>query len=116
MGSPGPYTYSMDGINYQTDPLFSGLGPGTYHFYYKNAMGQVGFFGFALYSSCGLSINEVITASACGQNTGSLTINAGAGIPPYTFPHGWNQLSNCQYFYRIDPRPLHGGQLRILQA
>lgn len=41
-GGTPPYTYSMDLINFQTSPVFSGLPSGDFFFYVKDANGCIG--------------------------------------------------------------------------
>ena len=42
IGGVGPYTYSLDGNNYQSSPIFNGLAAGTYDGYVKDSKSCLG--------------------------------------------------------------------------
>lgn len=81
----GPYTFSLDGINYQTNPVFNNLGPGLYNFYYKDPVGQVRVFSISFSKFCSPTIALTPIRAACGQNNGSFTLSVTGDSPPYTY-------------------------------
>lgn len=95
LGSDPPYTYSIDGVNYQNSGDFTGLTSGFYTMYSKSAIGEVQLFVFPIYQSCSIKIDFVSVDAACGQNDGALTVNASLGATPYTYTiDGINFQSN----------------------
>jgi hypothetical protein len=88
-----PYTYSIDGINYQASNSFTGLATGTYIGYIKDAAGCVStkpniFIGVAPAITV---IPFSRTASSCA-NDGSIQIFKSGGISPFTY-----SLDNVTY-------------------
>ena len=71
-GGTQPYTYSMDLINFQTSPVFSGLPSGSYYFYVKDAVGCIGTI-LAFMDSFGCDANEDIIGGYECENNGQLT-------------------------------------------
>jgi SprB repeat len=87
-GGTPPYEYSLDGTNWQTSNVFTGLAPGSYTVRIRD-VGSV----------CNITLPPVTiavvgnipathttTPTACfGSNTGSITITTAGGTGPYTF-------------------------------
>lgn len=82
-GQP-PYTYSIDGINFQNSNSFSQLAPGNYVVYVKDANGCVKDTALAVTSNC-LSLAVDAVGTTCGNSNGRITITAGNGQPPYVY-------------------------------
>lgn len=80
-----PYTYSMDGINYNTDGEFINLTAGIYPVYFKDALGNVRIFAISIYPLCTIIINYITVDAACKQNDGVLTVTADNGAAPYSY-------------------------------
>lgn len=80
-GSP-PYRYTMDGINYQSSNMFSGLSAGNYGISVKDANGQIVSAGGVVYDNCPV-IKIVETDSLCGL--GMITASGNQGAAPYRF-------------------------------
>jgi|LakMenEpi03Aug12_release.lakeMendotaPanAssembly.Ray.scaffolds.fasta_scaffold81553_3 hypothetical protein len=65
-GGVGPYTYSLNGVNYQVSNVFAGLGVGTYTVYIKDSVGTTN------------SSTQVLTPQQSIQNyVVSLNLNEG---------------------------------------
>ena len=81
-----PYTYSIDGTNYQSSNLFTGLAAGTYTGYIKDAAGCVGTKpNIVIAAAAPIVVNPFVrNASSCG-NDGSIEIYRTGGIPPYSY-------------------------------
>lgn len=84
-GPNGPYTFSLDGVSYSTDGYFTELGPGNYLGYFKDNFGVVQTLAIIILPFCNTRIDFIVVDAACGQNNGSLTVNASLGNPPYTY-------------------------------
>jgi len=86
-GSP-PYTYSMDGVNYQTSNVFSGLRAGTYSLSVKDALGalEAGTTTLKVPSTqnC-LQVTATPKNSSCGRPNGSVIVVTSSGTPPYKY-------------------------------
>jgi len=86
-GTP-PYTYTMDGVNYQTSNVFSDLPAGSYGISAKDATGALesGTATLTVPSTenC-LEVTAAPTNSTCGNANGSITVTAATGTAPYTY-------------------------------
>ncbi len=80
-----PYTYSIDGINYQSSTEFNNLSSGFYPVHFKDALGNVYVFLITILQRCDVLIQYVAASASCGQNDGTLTVTAAFGTPPYTY-------------------------------
>lgn len=85
-GGPNkPYTYSLDGVTYQSSGEFTNLVSGVYQIYFKDATGKVQMIVVPIYQSCRLEVRYISVAAACGANDGSLTVNVKKGVQPYSY-------------------------------
>jgi hypothetical protein len=80
-----PYSFSLDGIVYQSSSLFTGLAAGAYTAYMKDASGCVATIGVVIGNTNGVAFTTTIVASKCGSANGSITINATGGTAPYQY-------------------------------
>jgi len=80
----GPYSYTLDGVNYQSGNLFQGLSPGEYTVTVKDANGLIASSVVSFYQKCpavsATSIDEI-----CGQKDGSITATGYNGTAPYLY-------------------------------
>ncbi|GIV33020.1 MAG: hypothetical protein KatS3mg031_0555 [Chitinophagales bacterium] len=91
-GGNAPYTYSLDGTNFQISPTFSGLSAGNYTITVKDVNACVASVNVTLTqpSPIVISINKT-DVSCFGGNNGTATANVSGGTPPYVY-----QWSNSQ--------------------
>ena len=82
-GTP-PFQYSIDGVNFQTAPVFSNLPIGNYTVTIKDANNYLGSTTVDVTNTC-LTITATPTVSFCSQADGSLTITASGGVSPYSY-------------------------------
>ncbi len=92
-GGIGPFTYSLDDINYQASNTFNGLVDGTYTGWVKDSYGCKGSLaGIIVGKSAAVTVTATKTnTSACG-NTGAIQLFPGGGVPGYTY-----SLDNITY-------------------
>jgi gliding motility-associated-like protein len=79
-----PYTYSIDGTNFQNNNIFSGLAPGNYVVTIKDASGFTAKAKDTIYDIC-ISLADTVINSICGSNNGSIIITATNGLQPYQY-------------------------------
>lgn len=85
IGTP-PFEYSLDGTNWQTNPVFSGLAAGTYTVYYREANGCNGTLSITVNEPPVLSATDAFTPVICnGQTNGTFTVTPAGGVGPYEF-------------------------------
>ncbi len=82
-GTP-PYTYSLDGIDFQGNDTFTGLASGTYIATVMDAEGCTAEAEAVVDSSAALQILGV-EPDPCQANGTQLSIDATGGTPPYTY-------------------------------
>jgi gliding motility-associated-like protein len=80
-----PYSYSLDGINYQNTGDFNNLPAGIYKLYIKDGAGTANIYGFNIAENCFVSIQYIAVSAACQQNNGSLSVTATNGTAPYLY-------------------------------
>gem|GEM_PF-2364953 len=85
-GGISPYTYSMDGVNYQGSNQFNGLAANTYTVYVKDSKGCVASANATVTQGAGLSVsaNRKTNSSPC-INDGSFQISVSGGTAPYSY-------------------------------
>ncbi len=85
-GGVAPYTYSIDGTNYVTSNIFSGLGVNSYVLNVLDANGCQGSFSTQLVNTAGPTASANGTNVSCGGlNDGSVVVSGTGGTTPYTY-------------------------------
>jgi hypothetical protein len=89
-GGTGTFTYSIDGVNFQSNALFSGLIAGNYTITYKDANGCIATESHTLNEPPALSgtanINQAV--DCFGASTGAITFDVDltqTGVPAYQY-------------------------------
>ncbi len=96
--SMGPYSYSLDGVNYQSTGDFTNIPEGVHTFYCKDKNGKIQILGFNLAENCDLGIQYIAVSAACKQNDGSMTVTAANGTAPYTYTIDGINYQNSNVF------------------
>ena len=79
-----PYTYTLDGINYQASNFFTALYPGNYTYTVKDATGS-SYSGYVTIGSNCPVITAISTDATCGLNDGTIHAAGNKGALPYLF-------------------------------
>ncbi len=79
-----PYTYSIDGINFQTSNVFNNLAGGYYNVAVRDIAGNINFAVVLVTSNCPV-VTATETDAACNQNTGTITATGSNGTAPYQY-------------------------------
>src|SRR5258706_2368334 len=79
-----PYTYTLDGVNFQASNVFTGLSPGSYFITVKDANGFTSSAFAELYDRCP-SVTLTATSEGCAHNDGTITATATKGTAPYQY-------------------------------
>ena len=82
LGGIPPFVYSLDGINYQADNKFYGIGAGVHHMYSKDAAGVVSIYTVTTSPLCPANVTYVATDASCNQNDAILTLTPAFGNTP----------------------------------
>lgn len=90
-----PYEYSIDGTNFQSSNIFTGLAAGNYTVTLKDALGFTSTASTEVKYYC-LSVTAVATNVVCGNSNGTITATGSMGTPPYRYSINGNtfQVSN----------------------
>ena len=88
-GGTGSYTYSKDGVTYQSSNSFTGLTAGSYSLYVKDSYGEIG----SLYPATTITQPSIISFTATGTeptcyggSNGSIVLSSvTGGVAPYTY-------------------------------
>ncbi|RMH01364.1 MAG: hypothetical protein D6706_01920 [Chloroflexi bacterium] len=86
-GGIPPYSYSLDGVNYQLSPTFNNLTAGSYTALIKDASGCTDNINFTITEPPLLTVSlDSVTNNQCnGATGGALYITAAGGTPPYAY-------------------------------
>ena len=107
-GGTGGFLYSIDGTNFQSYPIFSGLSAGTYTITYKDANSCIATQTFTLTQPPALSGTASVTQTVnCYGGSGEITFAvtpAQPGVPPYQY-----SINNGNFQSSNDFSALPGG-------
>lgn len=95
-----PYLFSIDGVNFQTSNVFTGLTPGNYTITVKDAYSRLGYLLVMVGNSC-LTINTTVTNTTCGFGNGMIEVQASGGQTPYQYSIDGRQFSNSNKFIQL---------------
>jgi gliding motility-associated-like protein len=96
LGEP-PYTYSIDGVNFTNNNVFTGLAAGGYTITVKDAYGFINSKYVLVANNC-VQVIPTTSSSTCGNNNGSITATATNGTAPYQYALGTGAYSSNNVF------------------
>ena len=116
-----PYSYTIDGVNFQTANSFSGLIPGNYTLIVKDLYGEVNSVLVTVPNNC-IIVNASSVNSTCSAANGSITIVASNGVAPYQYSiTGISFSSNNKFIdlaagtYKIQVKDATGNTMLITE-
>ncbi len=109
-GTPGPYTYNINGGAFQASGNFTGLAAGIYTIIVKDAGGCPNDTLITVLNSNGPAISFTQTNADCGNNNGTVTATVTGGTTPYQYSiNGGTTYQNNNFF-----TGLTGGQYTLM--
>jgi gliding motility-associated-like protein len=97
-----PYTYSMDGLHFQSDSTFTGLVSGNYAVSVKDAGGNITSSRATVYNKCPKVLADS-TPSNCGGNNGVIHVHGFLGTKPYQFSLNGGGYQSDSLFTNLAP-------------
>ena len=83
-GGESPLQYSLDGVNYQAENVFSNVPVGKFTAHVKDAKSCIGEQSGEIIQRC-LKATLSSTPAGCGKSDGSLNVATSGGTGPYTY-------------------------------
>lgn len=87
-----PFTYSWN--NSQTNAVATGLCAGNYSVVVTDALGATATATTLVSQPSAITASVTVTASACGQSSGTAAVSAGGGISPFTYSWSNSQTAS----------------------
>ncbi len=84
-GGTAPLEYSINGTVYQASNIFTGLAPGAYTLYVKDANNCFSTLAVIIGNITRVQVTAYTIAATCGNNDGSIVATGSLGTTPYTF-------------------------------
>ncbi|HIB78232.1 MAG TPA: hypothetical protein EYO58_11630, partial [Flavobacteriales bacterium] len=84
-GGNAPYSYSIDGLNFSNDSIFSGLLAGNYTATVVDFLQITQTINFVITQPQQIKITYSVINADCAQSDGSIAVQNTGGIPPYSY-------------------------------
>ena len=84
-GGISPFTYSINGVNYQVSNKFLNLAAGLYTTYVKDSKGCIGSQTITVTQGTALTVSASKTNASTCTNDGSISVIPSGGVAPYTY-------------------------------
>jgi gliding motility-associated-like protein len=92
-----PFTYSIDGTNFQTGNVFNGLAAGNYDIIMKDANGATLHVESVVQNGCP-SVSATATLADCGSANGTISATGSGGTAPYQFSRDGINFQSSGFF------------------
>jgi gliding motility-associated-like protein len=79
-----PFQYSLDGINFQTSAVFTGLAAGSYTITVRSALNHTNTATVTVNNTCPV-VSATVSDGTCGNSNGSIVATGSNGMPPYQY-------------------------------
>lgn len=100
-GGRAPYSYSLDGINFQTSGTFTDLAAGNLSITVMDEDGCTAELSSVLNSNGGITVSLATTNSDCLNPTGSIEVTASDGDGNFTYSLDGGLLRRKIYFQQL---------------
>lgn len=81
-----PFSYSLDGTNWQASPVFTGLSAGTYTVYYREGNGCQGSQSVTIAQPSAMTVAANSSPVVCnGESNGIINVFTSGGVSPYEY-------------------------------
>jgi hypothetical protein len=97
-GGSLPLQYSLDGNNYQSSNVFTGLAGGTYTVTVKDANGCLATFTCTVANSTGPTVTASTTSATCGNSNGTITASGSGGTLPLQYSINGITFQSSSFF------------------
>ena len=98
-----PYTYSINGITFQSSNFFTGVTGGTYTITVKDANNCINAVQVTITSSPAPQLSAIPAAATCGSNNGSITAFGTSGTAPLQYSINGNTYQAGNLFTGLNP-------------
>ncbi len=98
-----PYSYSLNNGSFTSSNFFSGLAASIYLVTIKDSTGCTNQAYTTINNQGTATLSKVKLNATCGSNNGSITINATAGVAPYTFSNNGSTYQTNNVFNGLLP-------------
>lgn len=102
-GGTAPLQYSLNGVLYQPSNVFSGLAPGSYTVYVKDANGCIVTRPAIVGSTAGPSLSVTTLNATCGANNGVIRITGSGGVAPLSYSINGVTFQSSGVFINVAP-------------
>ncbi len=92
-----PYTYSLDGVNFQNSNTFTGLAPGNYTLTVKDVNGETVSVDEFIGNGCP-TVTAIAADETCSQKNGTIVSTGAGGSMPYKFSIDGINFQNSSTF------------------
>ncbi|MFZ1528948.1 MAG: hypothetical protein WAT19_09360, partial [Ferruginibacter sp.] len=102
-GGVGALQYSINGVTYQASNVFTGIAPGTYTVYVKDANNCIISIEAIVGSSGGITVTVSSTDANCGGANGIITVSGSGGVAPLTYSINGTVYQSSGTFLNVAP-------------
>lgn len=98
-----PYTFSINGVSFQSSNFFTGITGGTYTVTVKDANNCINAVQVTITSSPAPQLSAIPAAATCGSNNGTITAFGSSGTAPLQYSINGNTYQISNQFAGLTP-------------